>query len=473
MKKIFLPVITAILMAITAFGANAASFPQYRLIIPSEQGMSMITGIELIFGNWCEIGFVDDVQAVKLELTVPGFSTPFTYKAVIDENSPDDSSPNYNNTLTVLNVMYDDGDKVKGYWQLPGTYVLTIPANTLYAVVDGQKVQNPELKVSYRCSGNNGGFMEEAKVVYPAGDVVTELDRVVVQFPTSRDNDGWQAQLLSETGTTVNVPVTLPSGEEVIIPSAIATEREQPNRVTVKLSQFTERGEYVISFPAGLVFEGARPYATGKKNPAQSFTIQLVGEIIPDGVTFNFSGVNNAWQLVSVNDVMGFSYAPTGKEYFYEYDPRSEDCYATLEVPVAYNISITGADGQIDGVDYVVDYGDAVNSDDEQVNYAQITFLSRDVLHTTFNVTVTDPKNPGGGNDNPGDGGDDNPGGGEDNPGDQPDYNGVGSVSADANGVWTVYTLQGVKVLTATDASALDALAPGIYIINGSKVVVK
>lgn len=36
---------------------------------------------------------------------------------------------------------------------------------------------------------------------------------------------------------------------------------------------------------------------------------------------------------------------------------------------------------------------------------------------------------------------------------------------------WTVYTTMGVKVVETTDASIINALPSGIYIINGKKVV--
>lgn len=42
-----------------------------------------------------------------------------------------------------------------------------------------------------------------------------------------------------------------------------------------------------------------------------------------------------------------------------------------------------------------------------------------------------------------------------------------------ANGLYTVYNLQGVKVMQTKDASLINSLSKGIYIVNGKKVVVK
>ena len=44
---------------------------------------------------------------------------------------------------------------------------------------------------------------------------------------------------------------------------------------------------------------------------------------------------------------------------------------------------------------------------------------------------------------------------------------------ADENGMYNVYTLTGVKVLSTTDARELKALAPGFYIVNNVKMYVK
>ena len=52
------------------------------------------------------------------------------------------------------------------------------------------------------------------------------------------------------------------------------------------------------------------------------------------------------------------------------------------------------------------------------------------------------------------------------------DGTGIADVEAEANG-YTVYNLQGVKVLETTDASRLNTLPAGVYIVNGTKVLVK
>lgn len=51
---------------------------------------------------------------------------------------------------------------------------------------------------------------------------------------------------------------------------------------------------------------------------------------------------------------------------------------------------------------------------------------------------------------------------------------GVESVATqDENGMFRVWNLQGVNVLNTTDSSEINSLMPGIYIVNGKKVLVK
>ena len=50
---------------------------------------------------------------------------------------------------------------------------------------------------------------------------------------------------------------------------------------------------------------------------------------------------------------------------------------------------------------------------------------------------------------------------------------GIDSISVDNNGEYVVYNILGRRVLRTTDANAVKALVPGLYIINGNKCVVK
>lgn len=50
---------------------------------------------------------------------------------------------------------------------------------------------------------------------------------------------------------------------------------------------------------------------------------------------------------------------------------------------------------------------------------------------------------------------------------------GVGNVLVDKSGVYEVYNVSGVKVLSTTDAAAVNTLAPGLYIVNGKKHLVR
>ena len=52
-------------------------------------------------------------------------------------------------------------------------------------------------------------------------------------------------------------------------------------------------------------------------------------------------------------------------------------------------------------------------------------------------------------------------------------FAGIDSIVADdpADGIYRVYNLKGVKVLETKDASQLNMLGKGLYIINGKKII--
>ena len=50
---------------------------------------------------------------------------------------------------------------------------------------------------------------------------------------------------------------------------------------------------------------------------------------------------------------------------------------------------------------------------------------------------------------------------------------GIEEIIANGENGWTVYSTSGIKVLETMDASKVNALPAGIYIVNGSKRVVR
>lgn len=50
---------------------------------------------------------------------------------------------------------------------------------------------------------------------------------------------------------------------------------------------------------------------------------------------------------------------------------------------------------------------------------------------------------------------------------------GISGVENDFNGVYTVYSIVGVKVLETTEKSDINNLPAGIYIVNGEKVIIR
>ena len=49
----------------------------------------------------------------------------------------------------------------------------------------------------------------------------------------------------------------------------------------------------------------------------------------------------------------------------------------------------------------------------------------------------------------------------------------IEDITAEGNNGWTVYSIAGVKVLETTDALDFQVLPKGLYIVNGTKVVIE
>ena len=366
--------------------------PQVNFILPGAQDMEMVTGVQLMWGYYLTLSSCNPNNRISVK--VPGYDTPFTYEWRISENVPGEelggtgSGSPYPNGLNLQKFMYSQGG-VQGTWQRKGDYEITVPANTVYITLDnGYKMPNPETTVIYHCAGTGGYFDDEyVAMLYPESNLVETINTVQVRFPTTLDSEGYSTQLKSATGT-VPVQVSIDGGAPVTVQGTISTDRLAPNRVNIDMRQFENQpGVYTISFAEGVVFEDALPYMDPKKNRAVSFTL-YVGVDDPQSVYFQFTGVKDSYKLVSFHDGTGFETFPDSNIYNYPINVE-DDAYATIWVPWQYEIQVIAPEGLVDGTDYYVDYMQETNSStDEDVNTAQITFLTEKVYGQTFKVQI-------------------------------------------------------------------------------------
>ena len=281
------------------------TLPACNFLLPKEQNLDQVPGLAFIWGEyedkeWNELKWYDPSAAQhSLTVAVPGFDQPFTYyfNKDVDKNDPNDDggttdssdgSGNYPNTISVRRFMYSEGD-VWGTWAKAGDYKITIPAKTVYVLVDGVWLPNEEVNLVYHCTGNGGGYLEEARIVTPVlneeGETY-EVSNVVIQFPTAMDNEGYSLGL-KQLAQTLPVEVTILNNEGLEVANETLYAVMSPTNksaIEVDLSKFdSQLGTYELSIPAGLVGQAALPYMDELVNQAQNFTFFVVEPVIAKG----------------------------------------------------------------------------------------------------------------------------------------------------------------------------------------------
>lgn len=440
MKKIFTMLVA--ILALTSAAASAATLPDPAFILPGREGLSQVYGAQFMWGYYCPLEWVDPSANAERTVTMEapnGKTYTYTFNNRIQENAPGEEEgtdeakePPYPNGILVKNFFNPETGKT---WALRGYYTFTIPANLVYVTVDGQKIPNTEATLKYYCSGEGSTFFEEdmVKIIEPETDFVESLTKVVFKFQTSRDIEGWQEQLLCDT-EEVPIRLTINGEDAGTVYGVISTDREHPNYVTVDMSSYKEGGTYEFTFVEGVVYQ-----ADGKKNHAVTFTL-YVGMEDPASVDLVFTGVENAYELVTIYDNIGIAFYPETNIFNYPINILN-DPSVTMETPIEYPIKVIAPEGLQENVDYAVAVYEDLNEDEEDINFAQIYFLTENTYGSTFEIQIGDKQ--------------------DDNPDDNPDENGVNAIVTDG-GEAVYFNLHGQRVVNPQK---------GIYIVNGKKVI--
>lgn len=160
----------------------------------------------------------------------------------------------------------------------------------------------------------------------------------------------------------------------------------------------------------------------------------------PAVVTFNFVGVENAYNYISVFDMNNMEMVEVnGPSINFDYDDNAMLTFAMSaeDAEEGYSFEIT-ADGAAGDNTYMI--GDGISMDGSLQKVLNL-FPGADGF--VFTITVT-----------------------------KEDTNAVDSIFA-GEGIVTVYNVNGMVVLRNADKAAVKALAPGLYIANGKKIIVK
>ena len=297
----------------------------------------------------------------------------------------------------------------------PGTYEVNIPEGFLqYA--DGTPV--PAVKFIYTITDQP---REYDLTVTPAVGTVTELpasiDIVFNEYDEVSAGSG-KATLTIDGGTPVNLP-----------DAGVGIEW---NEMLQDLPQaYTANGTYVITFPAGYFNLGS----SGETSEEITLTY-IIGGAPALEATFN-PAPGTVTELPATIDIV-----------FNDYDEVSAGSgKATLTINGGTPVNLPDAGVGIEWNEMLQDLPQAYTEDGTYVLHFPAGYFnlgsSGDIQSKEMTVTYIIDKSSG-----------------------------IAGVDVEA-GRYTVYSVDGVLLLDSADRDAFRALAPGLYIVNGVKVILK
>ena len=196
-------------------------------------------------------------------------------------------------------------------------------------------------------------------------------------------------------------------------------------------------GEYIFTIPQGIVKN-----EKGEVNPEQTIRFNVIeGKIIVTDVTFEFEAPAEAMETLLINDYASQEYIQSkikdnklDVSFYYGYNTYS------FNVSDEYVMSIIPPADLIEGEDYYIFDG---MDDPNRQTYDVIIELYEGANGSTFNVVIKDKSGTS------------------------------GIETIENNNGYVIYNLNGVEVLRTTDYNELKTLMPGIYIVNGKKLVIR
>lgn len=303
----------------------------------------------------------------------------------------------------------------------PGVYILIVPANyfTIGEEFSAQKsmAMNFDFEV-------NGGTQAPEIVLTPAEGDVTELPERIEMLVTN----------YSEFGLGSGVPsLTINDGEPVKL-ADIELDMELWNKGYILLPQsYTEAGKYVISFPEGMLMLGAE----GVASPALSFTYNIVAKptlnLTVDPAEGEVKGLKDI--QITFNDYEEISLS-SGKITF-TFTPTSGE-------PVVKKLDDAELDWDIWNKAIVKLGGTYTEAGSYNLSFPAGYFNLDSDISPAFELNWTISGSSA-----------------------------IDDIEVSENEPVNVYNLQGIEVLRNADSVALKSLTPGIYIVNGQKVIVK
>lgn len=300
-----------------------------------------------------------------------------------------------------------------------GSYMLVVPQG--YFMIDEQFSSQKSAAMSLMFDIDGGGLSDDVNVqLTPAPGTVNVLPKdIEILFPD-----------YSEIGLGSGAPgLTIDGGDRIKLNDA-DLDWDIWNMATVHLPQeYTEAGTYVLDFPEGYFNLGDN----GDSSPALSFTYVIAG-----AEAFNYT----------TDPVEGFVDALSSIEITFtdEESVGGGMGKATLSIDGAEAITLPDAEYGIEWNQMVQPLGQTYTEEGTYVisfpaGYFGLGDDGRESPAFTLTYTIKD--------------------------------SGIAGITVAADGLFHIYTVNGIEVARTDDKAVISTLTPGIYVINGIKILVK
>lgn len=274
------------------------ALPEAWLVSPYYPNQEQVPGIQVAWGAYCPLAFVNEDVTSYGTVLIPGEQTPRSYPLVIVDNVPGEegggtgSGSGYPNTVN-FNKFYD-GDPMEGTahaFSIPGDYVITIPANLFFVTVDGVQIPNKEVQIVYHCGGE-GSDLGNATATPENGTYVPALDVVFLNWgePVSLVEEPTTVEVRINGEIAGEAPVTIYEG---LLDGGIFSTYAAGDDINYAMVDLSELVDYnttgVVTFvvPAGMVQN-----EEGATNSVQSFEYTILALSYADQWTPDFTEVD-------------------------------------------------------------------------------------------------------------------------------------------------------------------------------------
>lgn len=251
-------------------------------VTPAAGEVTEIKTVTLTFGNSVSaLRFADDLSAITISRKGDIKTVWHCIEAAVSAD---------NESAAVLTFAREGGSQAASV-NAPGEYVLTVPAGMVSGTTADGTMSNDGIQALYTIKEGVNNML--SYTVAPAGEVVTEIDNVVVSFGDVQDG----VQYTSDFGAISLVFAPETSGETVTYTPSGCQIKGNEVTVVFKEAPFTAAGTYVFTVPEGLFTEYGN---SASSNPAIEKTFVIEGVAVGVGAVMAEEGGADVYNLQGV-----------------------------------------------------------------------------------------------------------------------------------------------------------------------------